>query len=31
LRTVSIVILAVAAAAWCVGAFFAFFAAQLFF
>lgn len=31
LRTASIVILAIAAAAWCVGAFFAFFAAELLF
>jgi hypothetical protein len=31
LRTASVVILAVSAVAWCVGAFFAFFAAQLFF
>jgi hypothetical protein len=31
LRTVSVVILAIAAVAWCVGAFFAFFAAQLLF
>lgn len=31
LRTASLVILAVAAIAWCIGAFFAFFAAQLLF
>lgn len=31
LRTASVVILTIAAAAWCVGAFFAFFAAQLLF
>lgn len=31
LRSVSLVILAIAAISWCVGAFFAFFAAQLFF
>lgn len=31
LRTISVVILAIAAIAWCIGAFFAFFAAQLLF
>jgi hypothetical protein len=31
LRTASVVILSLAAVAWCIGAFFAFFAAQLFF
>jgi hypothetical protein len=31
LRAASVVILAIAAIAWCIGAFFAFFAAQLFF
>jgi hypothetical protein len=31
LRTISVVMLAIAAIAWCIGAFFAFFAAQLLF